>query len=153
MPAATRNVDAEIRMDEFSRTLKIIIQNLEGKDFAVLGTYNLYLQGINVVPNDLDFIADNEVIFEVGRKFESKIKMNEQGFIETEFSLEGVGVHFVGSRGNEVRPPFRENTVWVENDGIRIPCLSLKAELDFYIYKQREKDRGKVELIKERMRI
>lgn len=129
------------------------MENLEGKDFVVMGTYNLFLQGINIDPNDVDLLTDDSIVFEAGRRFESKLKMNKQGFIETEFSLEGVNVHFVGTRNNIIRPPFRENTTWIEKEGLKIPCLSLTAELDFYTYMQREKDLGKAELIRERMRV
>lgn len=128
------------------------MQELEGTDFAVLGTFNLYLQGIAVKPADLDIIADDEGVYRAGLIFGSSVTTNEQGYEETEFDLDGVAVHFVSNQNNEIRPPFRDNTTWIEKDGLRIPCLSLKAEEAFYLYKNREKDSGKLELIRERMR-
>lgn len=139
-------------MNNFLDVYRAISRELEDTDFCVLGTFNLFLQGIKVIPNDLDFIADEDDIHRVGVIFGSPVKRNYQGYEETEFELDGVNVHFVGAQGNKIRPPFRENTTWVEEDGLRIPCLSLAAEEKFYIYKNREKDTGKVELIRERMR-
>lgn len=140
-------------MDKFFQTLKEVMAEIEGTDFAVLGTYNLYLQGVNIEPHDLDIIADDEGIFLAGAIYGSEVKRNYQGYYETEFTIDETEVHFVSNQNNEIRPPFRENTTWIEKDGLRIPCLSLVAEEAFYIYKDREKDKGKVELIRERMRV
>jgi hypothetical protein len=125
---------------------------MNGIDFAVVGTYNLYLQGVNIVPNDLDFITDDEPLGKVGKIFGSEITVNESGYKETEFKFNNTDIHLVSNINNKLRPPFRDNIVWLQKEDLKIPCMSLESELLFYEKINREKDMGKVELIGERIR-
>jgi len=138
-------------MEEFFETLKILVEKLKGIDFAVLGTYNLYLQGIKIVPHDLDLITDDDGIYKIVSIFKSELIINEGGHKETEFDIGNVKIHVVSNINNKYRPPFRNAIVWIERKGTKIPCMSLESEVSFYEKINREKDKNKVELIRKRI--
>lgn len=138
-------------MEKFFGVLRILIEKLKGIDFAVLGSYNLYLQGIEISPKDLDLITDDNGIQEIIDIFGSNLTPNEGGYKETEFEIDDVEIHVVSNINNKLRPPFRGNIVWLEKNNLKIPCMSLDSELLFYEKINREKDKGKVELIKEKI--
>jgi len=138
-------------MEKFFGVLRILIEKLKGIDFAVLGSYNLYLQGIKINPKDLDLITDDNGIHKIIDIFGSSIATNEGKYKETEFEINDVEIHVVSNINNELRPPFRNNIIWLEKDNLKIPCMSLESELSFYEKINREKDKGKAELIKQKL--
>lgn len=138
-------------MDEFFEVLRILTGKLKGIGFAVIGSYNLYLQGIDVNPNDLDVFVDDRDMGKISRMFKGKITINKLGHREIKLKINGVEIH-IGSNLNEtLRPPFRENTVWLKKGNLKIPCMSLESELSFYEKVKRKKDKKKIEFIKERL--
>ncbi|KKR43638.1 MAG: hypothetical protein UU51_C0016G0008 [Microgenomates group bacterium GW2011_GWC1_41_20] len=138
-------------MGEFYETLVILLRKLDKVEFAILGSYNLYLQGINIIPNDLDLITDDRGMSKIGKIFKSKIVLNESGYKETEFNINNVEVHVVSNINNKFRPPFRNDIVWLEKDDLKVPSMSLVSELSFYEKINRGKDKGKIELIQEKI--
>lgn len=141
-------------MDEkpqnFFKVLKILLQKLKNIDSALLGTFNLFIQEINVVPRDLDLLTDDEGIEKISQIFGSKItKEKEDHYKETFFQIENIEVHVVSNKNNPLRSKnFKKQIVWIEKEELKIPCMSLESELLFYQQASREKDREKVQLIK-----
>ncbi|MFH1863519.1 MAG: hypothetical protein ABIJ85_01220 [bacterium] len=64
-------------MKDFFKALEVLLKKLEGIDFALLGTFNLFLQGIKIEPHDLDLITDNKGIRKIAGIFRSKITKND----------------------------------------------------------------------------
>lgn len=143
--------DYNNRMRQFFGALKHFLKNTKNIEYSLLGSFNLYLQGIDVTPHDLDFITDNEGLKKISKIFKSNIISNN-GYLETEFILDEIDIHIVSNENNNLREPFRNNIIWIDTKGVRIPCQSLESELRFYIKINREKDFGKVELIKKRIK-
>jgi hypothetical protein len=83
--------------------------------------------------------------------FKSGSIVNEGGYKETEFDIGNVKIHVVSNVNNKYRPPFRNDIVWLEREGFKIPCMSLESEVLFYEKVNREKDGNKVELIRKKI--
>ncbi len=135
-------------------TLVKILDKTEDLRVALTGTYNLELQGVDIKSRDLDFVTDMTGIKKIARIFDSKITKSNFGSYETEFLVEDIEVHLITQDGNKLRQNQLENDlVYVEKNGINIPSVSLAAELNFYRECRRDKDEGKIELIKAAMSV
>lgn len=136
-------------MDKFLRVLERVLNDLNGVNFCVLGSFNLYLQGADITPHDLDFITDDESLKKVASLYNSKIT-NEFGYLETEFEIDYVGIHFVSNNNNE---PFTTNdnnqVEWINREDLNIPCRSLQSELEAYKKMTGEKYKNKVKMIED----
>lgn len=137
---------------KFFQALKILLPKLEGEgvDFVLIGSFNLFVQGIEIEPEDIDLLADDAGIEKVSQVFGSQTNREEpEGYKQTEFVVDGIKVHAVSNKNNPLRPAgFQRQVVWLEKEGLKIPCLSLESELAFYQKVDRAKDHEKVQLIK-----
>jgi len=131
------------------QALRILLEKLKGIDFALIGTFNLFLQGVKVSPHDLDILTDDEGMDKISRIFGSKITLEkEDRYKETKFKIGDTEVHVVSNKNNPLRPQdFRKQIVWVKKGDLEVPCMSLESELRFYQQVGRSKDRGKIDLI------
>ena len=131
--------------------LKIILEKLSDVKFALVGSFNLQTQGIDLTVHDLDLLTDDEGLEKIVEIFASRI--NDFGpYKSTGFMLAGTEVQAVSNTGNPIRlPDFKKYIVLVEKDGLKVPCMSLESELYFYTNAGREKDKLKAGLIKEKM--
>ena len=127
---------------KMEQALRTILEKLEDIDFALLGTFNLSLQGIEITPHDLDLLTDDEGVDKIGKIFASTItEEKEDHYKETKFYVSGVEVHVVSSENNSLRPRnFQRETIWIQKGDLKIPCMSLKSELQFYQQAGRAKD-------------
>ena len=140
-------------MEKFEEILKLVVSKIPDIKFALLGTLNLRLQGIGVNPTDIDFLTDDEGIEKASQIFNSKVSKNEIGYLETIFEINGIEVHFVSDSQNPVRPSnFMDYAVLIEKNGVKIPFMSLGAELEAYRKMNRDKDKEKIKLLEEKLR-
>lgn len=141
--------------NNFFSALKILIERLKGVDFALIGTFNLSIQGIDVSPNDLDILTDEAGIYKIGEIFDGPIVQANSGpWKETEFIIGDVEVQATSTQNNPLRPmDYKKHIISIEKEGIQIPCMSLESELDFYKKAGREKDKLKVGLIESRLKL
>ena len=129
--------------------LKILLKKLIGIDFVFIGTFNLYLQGIEIRPRDIDLLTDNQGIKKIGQNFKSSIGIDDFGYKETKFKINNFKVHVVSAHNNSLRPKnFKKKIVWLHKNNLRIPVMPLELELSFYQQAGRQKDLKKVKLIK-----
>lgn len=138
---------------EFFESLEILLAKLKGVDFALVGTFNLFVQGVRIDPRDLDLLTDDEGIKKISQIFGSEIvEDREDHYKETGFQIGGVEVQVISNKGNPLRPgDFQEHIIWIEKEGLEVPCMSLQSELTFYRQLGRGKDRKKVQLIEEKL--
>jgi len=134
---------------QLEKILKILITKLEGIDFALIGSLNLKIQGLNYLdPRDIDFLTNNEGIKKISEIFGSELN-NESGYLETSFQFEGIEIHLVSNQNNPIRPAnFKEHLKMIKKYNINLPCLSLESELFAYEKMDREKDVEKIKNIK-----
>jgi len=136
---------------KIKETLKLLIPQLGGIDFALLGTANLKLQGMDFNPNDLDFLVDDTGINKISKLFKSKITKNS-GYLEICFIIDKIEVHFVSNILNNMRPAnFIEHIIIVEKYNLKIPCMSLQSELEAYEKMGRNKDKEKTIALKKKL--
>lgn len=134
--------------------LKKILNDLEGIDYALIGTFNLSIQGIKEVnPNDIDFVTDDKNLEKIAQKYQAQIKVDpEWGHKDLKFELDEIEVQFTSHDNNVLREgSFPKNKVFITKNDLRIPCMSLESELNFYEKGAREKDKIRVSLIKEKL--
>lgn len=131
--------------------LKIILEKLVDVKFALVGSFNLQTQGIDLPVHDLDILTDDDGLSEIAKIFNSEI--DDSGLYKLSgFNLGETEIQIVSNIGNPIRlSNFDKYIVIVEKDGLKIPCMSLESELYFYTNSGREKDKLKVDLIKEKI--
>lgn len=126
-----------------------LLEKLVSVNFCFVGSYNLFLQGIEIVPHDIDLLTDDEGIDKISFIYDAPVKKEEgREYKEVEFFVDGIKIHVVSNQGSILLPEsFDNEVILVEKNKLKIPCISLSAELLFYKKCNREKDKQKVELI------
>ena len=139
--------------------LKIIYFKLKDKKvkWAIIGSTNTALQGMNIAPNDLDIITnpdDLKIFKEVLKEYVVKpickkppYKKGYPEFYELKLNIEGIKVHIIGEYDNDVyySRVSKGNIILIDLDNLKIPCFTLEAEAQAY----EETNRGnKAKLIK-----
>ncbi len=117
--------------------------------FALIGSSNLKLQGMDVEPKDIDLVIterdlDKTVqLFETYNPSKRQIQkgLSSKPFWEITFFLEGIEVQIMSEAetGEYVRILNEQhNLTKMEMNGISIPCFTLEAEAKAYESTQRE---------------
>lgn len=139
------NIVMQFDEEQSLKVVSDLLEKLITVNFCFVGTYNLLLQGINISPNDIDLLTNDEGIDKISFIFDAVVKKNE-----VEFLLDGIEIHVVSNQGSMLLPEnFDNEVILVEKNKLKIPCISLSAELLFYKNCHREKDKRKVQLIEE----
>ena len=123
------------------------IANVLGREnvrWALVGSLNLALQGVDVEPEDIDIVTDREGILKIGELLRDfvveKIRYKEGKKMAAYFgklNVNGVLIDIIGD------PRMREDEShkWKEKGlcdlvildlGVRVPAMSLRSELDAY---------------------
>ena len=118
-------------LEKIKKALSIIVGKLNSKKINWLlgGSGGLMVNGVEIVPRDLDILVDKENVEKLAGEFQEKI--------------DGIEIHVCELDMSEVHPIF------VEFNGQKIPVNSLEEELEFY--KKREGKEKTVELIKKKL--
>ena len=144
--------------ENFKDALKIIQKRLTENNikYAVVGSTNMQLQGMNVQPHDLDIVVrlqDLEKIREIFSDYKaSDIKelkpLTDELSWEVRAEIEGVQVQVFGQKntGEYVRKLLANQMTQVRLDNIEVPCFTLEAEAQTYSETNRK---HKTQLIQE----
>jgi len=130
---------------EFKDVIKLICSGIKDKriKWALVGSTNMYLQGINVDPNDLDITTNINSLKIFEKEFNEHIIKPISKNIKKKYSfktnelkllIKGIEVQIIGEHDNGVyfENINKGNIVLVGLDNIKIPCLSLSSEADAY---------------------
>lgn len=113
---------------------------LEGVDYAFIGSANLYIQGLDVSPRDIDIFTTVDGIHEIDRLL-SEYRTKDIYFDETEgrnsfrsfYSMDGVEIEVLGNRNNLYRTiDSLKHKKLIATKGVYLPCVSLEDELETY---------------------
>jgi hypothetical protein len=125
------------------------IINAHNIQWAVIGSANMALQGMNVRPKDLDIIVNKNDLNIIKNIFAEYIKGGIQELTSTanipvwelELNVDGVEVQILGEedKGQYASNLVSGNIIDVELDGAKISCLTLRAEADAYTETNRPK--------------
>ena len=123
--------------------------------WALIGSTNLTLQGVNILPHDLDIVVESnslrkvKKIFEEFRlsEFKETIPMTDKPAWEMRLNIMGVDVQIFGEKNNGIYVSrlLANKLIYVGLENIEIPCFSLEAEMEAYSETNRN---DKVKLIK-----
>lgn len=132
------------------KVLGIILEKLKGVEFAVIGTANMKLQGIEIEPKDIDLVTDDFGVEKIAKIFNCKVS-ESRGFKETDFNINDMEIHAASMTTNPLRNDNFRKPVWVKKWGLKIPCMPLESDLDFYQKANRSTDKEKIRLIREKL--
>jgi len=130
----------------FKRVVKFIYSEIKNKDiiWAIVGSANMALQGIDIEPKDIDIITTPECLIIFSKIFRSYItkpickkppyKKGYPEFYELKLNINDTEVHLFGEEDTDVYFSRIKNgdTIFYLLDGYKIPCLSLKSETGAY---------------------
>jgi len=144
----------------FKKVLEIIYGHLKNSDikWAIFGSANLLLQGLQIKPNDIDILTDEQGAYKIENIFSKysvkKVSFSSNGKVQSHygaFDIDGVKVEIIGDfRSSVDLKPIAElkNCTNLMLGDIKLPCLTLEDELISYTRLGRPE---KVKLIKEWM--
>ncbi len=119
-------------------------------NFVLFSSANLWLQGIDIKPSDIDILSDDGGVNNAAIFFGSKVEKNEQfGYLETEIEIDGEEVHIVSNSNDPLKVKMMIETVEQDVLGETIRCATLQYELKFYKKIDRDKDKKKIILLEE----
>ena len=123
--------------------------------WALIGSTNLTLQGVDILPHDLDIVVESNNLRKIKKIFEEfklsefkeTIPMTDKPVWEMRLNIMGVDVQIFGEKsdGIYVSRLLANKLTYVELENIEIPCFSLEAEIEVYSETNRN---NKVKLIK-----
>src|SRR3989344_1227151 len=110
--------------------------------WALIGSTNLTLQGLNILPHDLDIVVESNNLRKIKKIFEEfklsefkeTIPMTDKPVWEMRLNIMGVDVQIFGEKNNGiyVSKLLANKLTYVGLENIEIPCFSLEAEMEAY---------------------
>jgi hypothetical protein len=143
---------------KFVSAIKIINQLLNENQisWALIGSTNMQLQGMNVNPRDLDIVIQLKDLEKIRSIFSSyttseirKLEhLTDESAWEVKLDISGVEVQIVGERdtGKYAGKLLAKKLIHVTLEDIHIPCFTLDAAAQTYAETKRE---DKANLIKD----
>lgn len=144
--------------EQFKKALYVINKKMKEADirWAVIGSANMALQGMEIMPRDLDIVATFDDLQKIKKLFSQynasdilKLPtMTGEPAWEIKTEIEGVVVQFLGEKenGQYVSKLLIGRIMIVPVDNIVVPCLTLQAEARAYAETNRP---AKAKLIKD----
>ncbi|MCX6773653.1 MAG: hypothetical protein NTY68_01490 [Candidatus Micrarchaeota archaeon] len=116
---------------------ELLIQN--SIKYAITGSTNLALQGIPIIPQDIDIVVEYEDLQKMVKIFPKYLKTGMRK-METKhgeawevlLDMDGVEVQFFAEMQGEYHSALYENSHSIEMDDRLIYCLPLRQEMKIY---------------------
>lgn len=133
------------------KALKLITEKLKGINYAVIGSVNLQIQGMNVTPRDIDILTTEAGINKIDEILK-EYRTEEIYFDESEgrnsfrsfYMIDGIEIEVLGNVNNIYRDlESLDRNVLINFKEMRIPCIPLGDELETY-QKMGRKDKIKI---------
>ncbi|MCC7574853.1 hypothetical protein KO361_04645 [Candidatus Woesearchaeota archaeon] len=144
--------------------LRIIVERLEQQKFkwVLVGSASLALQNVKIKPGDVDILTDGDDALKMNEIFKDfkvrDVEFKTSEIFESyfgEFNINGVKVEIMGDLKEKIDGEWTslkdrlKRTEYVEVDSFKVPVSPLSEQLVSYEKLGREKDKVKVELIRE----
>ncbi len=150
----------------FNNALKLVCISLTENDipFAVIGSVNMRLQGMDVQPADLDIVVRLKDLAKMHEIFSAYApspvrELQSLGHFpawEVKVVIGAVDVQILGEQdaGEYVSKLLEKRLISIRWDDVQIPCFTLEAEAQAYAETKREhKARRILEFLKEKSRL
>lgn len=140
----------KIKIKQHRKSIKTIHKILEQNNikWALVGSTNLYIQGMQIEPNDLDVILQHKDLNKITKLFSnysaSNIKemnsLTNKKVWEVNATINDIEIQFIGADNTDVYVSklISNKLIMVFLDDIKIPCFMLEAELQCYKKTNRE---------------
>jgi len=143
--------------EKIEKALRIIIKKLNGLNYVLIGSVNLYIQGIDLQPRDIDILTSPDEInkiVEILKEYQTKEmyfdKSEGRNSYRVFFEIHGIEIEVLGNVDSVCRPKDSLNKkIFINHKGMEIPCMPLKDELKAYRKMGRE---DKTKLIKNKLK-
>jgi len=131
----------------FFNALRIIVSKLKNTDtnWALGGSLNLALQGVDISPGDIDILTDRQGAYRIGKLLKDfeikKIELTKSERFSShlgKFSIEGLEVEVIGnlrvktSEGRWIRLHKPEQKAVLKLEDLVIPVSPLEEEIRAY---------------------
>lgn len=138
----------------FSQAIKVLSKELNERhlEYALIGSSNLVLQGMELSPRDLDLVMEIDDLRktpEIFRKYHASAveelrpdsgdpawtaKLQKHPAWNVHFNIERIPVQILGepNDGDYVSKLVAKRLVYFNIEGIKVPCFTLEAEADAY---------------------
>ncbi len=145
--------------DRIAYALKEILKRLDGSgiNWVLAGSVSLALQGVDVIPNDIDILTDERGAYTISgilKEYEVElIRWSESSEFRSYFAkyvIQGIGVDVIGDLEERAGGEWKDfsgrlgSKIIVDFKGVSLPVSPLKEHLESYMRSEREKDRAKV---------
>jgi hypothetical protein len=146
------------------QALRIIINHLKEENirWTIMGTVSLALQGIDVTPDDIDILTDEDGAFRIGSILE-EYEVKPIRFGRTDLFESFYGIYHIGETKVEVMGNLRirladmwtslsdrlKSPIIIRQNSLDIPVSSLHDQLLFYEKLGRAKDKETIPKIRE----
>ena len=128
------------------KVLRLLCDRLEGVNWVLTGSTSFALQGLPLIPHDIDVQADADMSFEIEKCLDEfvtqPVSFSANENIRSQFGkllIDGIRVDIIGGIEKKLpdgtwEPPPDLNAYkhYIEITDLRIPVLSLKYEEDAY---------------------
>jgi len=153
-----------------AKAIIIIYEKLKNERFfwRIAGSTSLFLQGIKVKPKDMDIITDKAgaiKIQELLKDFQkSKLEFSRTdkfASYKADFKIKGIDVEVMGDLEakiegkwikRRIKYSIQQTKIRLNNRNLTLPLTRLSYHLKSYKGLKREKDKQKIELIKQALR-
>jgi len=154
-------------VEKFLKALKVLCERLEGRGvrWVVGGSLSLALQGVDVQPEDIDLITDEEGAYRIQEILSDflvrPVRYSSTGAFSSHygiFEVEGVRIEVMGglrvhAKGRAVDLTERlDRPVYVKIGDLTVPLSRLDDHLESYRLLDRPKDREKIQKILEQLK-
>lgn len=141
-----------------SQAIKTIYKILNDNQikWAVVGSTNMKLQGMETEPRDLDVVVQHKNQYKVSKLFSdysaSEVRelesLTDRPAWEVSAEINGIEVQFIAGEDDDVYVSklLADKITYIKLDSIDIPCFTLEAESQAYLETNRE---HKAKLIQE----
>jgi len=128
----------------FIDTLKLVSNRLTSNGFiwAIIGSTNLVLQGVDIIPRDIDIISTMDVLPKIKSIFpeygvaeiEERESATSGSYWRVVMHINDIEIEVLGEKENGIYADrlLAGHKIDITLDGVKISCLALESELQAY---------------------
>ena len=126
--------------ENLKQTLRLLSGHLKNLNYVFIGSVNLFLQGMKMVPRDIDILttADDIILIDkILMNYRTKeiyfYESNERNSFRSFYNINGYEIEVLGNVNNTYRKlDYSDDTILIDHDDNIFPCMSLLAEAEVY---------------------
>jgi predicted nucleotidyltransferase len=131
-------------MKKQKKVLEYLVKKLKGINWALVGSTNLAIQGVDIKPHDIDILTDKEGIYAI-EKILKRFEKEPVMFRETKqfksnfgiFEIDDIKIEVMENLQNRIKNKWvRTNDLskrkFIKFEGIELPVIPLEEEYRVY---------------------